>query len=265
MTKFETLYKVYEIRNRIKILEGHPPLDLELMKYKIEDEAFRRNKPDIEDSLTQVEKQYENLRKAKETEAKTNAFYATPQGMVKKAQLETAIESKIKQWDDFENKQAGTVEAAVRKELGEHWGVSRFNKGYVQLSVIDFESPDPETRKYYFGQNIELYYETRRWFSDKNSERFESSVGTTGSFSADGGKQVGERAMFYAGVGKLYGNPELIGFIKNTMKNTEIIINKFVEELENLRKTLKDPFSEELKKPAVQQPPPAKGRTVIKR
>lgn len=79
-------------------------------------------------------------------------------------------------------------------------------------------------------------------------ECLRSNCGTTGDFSMEGGQTVGERAMFYVGLGLLYSDAALINDIKSTMANGVVVIDRLREEYKVLRATLADPPPEDRKK-----------------
>lgn len=148
----------------------------------------------------------------------------------------------ISSWKAYDAEITSTIEQRLQQELGNHWGVCRLNNGYLEIAVIDTKKSTPEQRAYYFGQSIDIRYEQRNWMT--KDEKFECNCGSCGPFNMEGGSVVGERATFYIGIGQLYGNAELVAFIKKSLADYLVQIDRMSEELDNLRKKLSHPIPE---------------------
>ena len=104
------------------------------------------------------------------------------------------------------------------------------------IGVIDVAGSTPQQRKYYFGQDIDIWYEDRMG-RGTNNVRFRANCGTTGGFEMEGGGTVGEWATFYVGVGRLLSDRNLVRDIRHTMATT-------VQVAGNLSNELDDPLTE---------------------
>lgn len=88
-----------------------------------------------------------------------------------------------------------TLDAEIKRFLGSHWAVTALSFGNCTISVV-------KDGKEVFGQNIYFSYDTTvHGLEDK----FEVSVGSTGSFENEG-VIIGSRSRFYIDLGKLLSN-----------------------------------------------------------
>ena len=85
-----------------------------------------------------------------------------------------------------------------------------------------------------------MRYEERNW---GGREMFEANCGSCGSFAIEGGATVGERAMFYAGIGRLFGDAELVASIKTILKESARTIETLNGELVTLRNRIANPLT----------------------
>lgn len=244
MKKEDIAIEIYKVQNQINELAGKPLADLTdaRMKGKMYEEARRSSKTDLERRLTNIQEQLERTRKSAAYEKRVTAFYATPGGIEHKAQAEEAKAKLISEWQKYERTTVDLIENRIQNDLGGHWGVSRFNKGFLEIGVINAEKPTADRREFYFGQTIDIRYQEKKW--GVGTEEFESGCCSCGSFDVAGGGTIGERAMFYVGIGRLYGNPELVTFLKESLRDSARQIEAMSEELEALRRMLSHPVPE---------------------
>ena len=242
MTKEELARAIFEEQNKLRVLRGEEPIapDSPRAQRKIWEDT-KRTKPNLERELELVRNSCDALAAKNEHEAKVAAYFATPEGAAFKAETEATIENKIVEWQSYEKQTNLTIESMIQAALGCHWGVRGITRGIGSIGVIDFEKSTPEQREYIFGQHIEIRYELRDW---DGSERFEANCGSCGSFKMDGGTTIGERAMFYAGIGRLFGDLELIASIKSLLKESVQATEVISAELDALRRRLANPFTE---------------------
>lgn len=109
------------------------------------------------------------------------------------------------------------------------------------LSDLRVETRSSEDGKFVFGQTVEIYYERRYWLDD-NKERFEISVGSTGSFDLCK-NEVSDRAMFYMDFGKLLSDTALLGDLKNMLFDYADTMEAIHDRLEKLQKSLENPLA----------------------
>lgn len=244
MKKEHIVTVIYKVRNQINELTGKPLVDLTdtRMKDKMHRESFYNSKFELENRLTIIQEEFERTHKSIAHEKRVADFYATPNGIEHKAQAEEAIERKIAEWQEYEGTTIDLIEIRIQKDLGEHWGVSRFNKGFLEIGVVNAEKSSADRREFYFGQTIDIHYEEKKW--GVGTEVFESGCCSCGSFAVAGGDTIGERAMFYVGIGQFYGNAELVDFIRKTLKDSARQIEVMSKELDNLRRMLSHPISD---------------------
>ena len=108
------------------------------------------------------------------------------------------------------------------------------------MGIIKEADSTPERKESYFGQDIEIRYECNTYRGEKES--FRSSCCSCGDFNLDGGESIGERAMFYVGIGKLYESKLLINLIKTALRSFGATTEQFSNELDALRKQLINPL-----------------------
>ena len=245
MKKEELIREIYTVQNWINEVNGKELLDLTDRRFigKMNDEAYRGKKYELEERLERIKQEYERLVIQKEQDEKIATFYTTPEGEILKTELEAGIQAKIDEWKEFDIHMHSKLEEVIQHYLGYHWGVKSMNKGYASIGVIDTENSTPERREFFFGQDIDLRYESGSWMSG-GTERFESSCGSCGSFNMAGGQSIGERAMFYVGIGQLYANSELIEVIRVILRDSEAGWERLSEGLETLRRQLANPLSD---------------------
>lgn len=244
MTKEHIVIEIYKVQNQLNELTGKPLADLSdnRMKGKMYEESLRSSKPELESRLTNIQEQLERTRKKVAYEKMVADFYATPGGMEHKAQTEEEIEELISGWKEYDRTMVDFIEQRIQQDLGVHWGVSRFNKGFLEIGVIDAEKSTPDRREFFFGQTIDIRYEEKKY--GVGGEVFESGCCSCGSFDMAGGGIVGERAMFYVGIGQLYGKPELVDFLKVALRDSARQIDALSNDLDVLRRILSHPVPE---------------------
>ncbi|MBQ0080682.1 MAG: hypothetical protein KBS95_03935 [Alistipes sp.] len=83
---------------------------------------------------------------------------------------------------------------------------------------------------------MEIYYDRRNWLNE-NSERFEISVGSTGSFDLCK-NEVGDRARFYMDFGKFLADATLLAALKETFYGYAETINAYHDRMDAIKKQL---------------------------
>lgn len=86
-----------------------------------------------------------------------------------------------------------------------------------------------------------MTYERRCWLDD-NKERFEISVGSTGSFDLCK-NEVGDRARFYMDFGKFLSDTTLLNDLKNMLFDYADTMEEIHERMESLQKSLENPLA----------------------
>nr|DAO74593.1 MAG TPA: hypothetical protein [Caudoviricetes sp.] len=246
MTRKENLLKeVYNLQNQINEINGTEQKDVEAYastwQFVRELKQWKIN--ELEQRINNLDKEYQTAVGKKAQEMLRDAYFATPEGAAHKVRLETAIEAKIKEWEQTEQRSIMEIERCIQQLLGMHWGIIDCKQGYLNIGVIDAAKSTAEQREFFFGQHIEIYYNENCYLSGR--ERFESNCCTAGSYSMTGGTTVGERAMFYVGIGKLYGDAETVECLRIKMRDMAREIDRLGKELDELRAELKNPIKKQ--------------------
>lgn len=233
------------MRNRIAAVEGDEQIDVEQYSHSArfyreveENKAYR-----LEEQLESLTASYERAVEQKRLSDARAAYYVTPEGAAHKARLEEAIEKKIAEWAESDRRTAEAIETRIRQLMGTHWGVERLDKGYLKIGIIDAAKSTAERREFFFGQEIEIRYEEHNFFEGK--ERFDSDCCTAGCYSMLGGHTVGERAMFYVGVGKLYGDAQTVEWLRIAMRDYNRAFERYGKEIDALHTELNNPLKRE--------------------
>lgn len=239
MKKEELVKAVFEAKNEFMVLNGQMAADLDApeMVGKIRVYMTRHSITELEDELKAVNFKIEKLNHT----ARTEAFYATPYGATVKARLEKDIEAKQIEWTRHEVDTTEKIDNLIKPALGDHWEVCKIGKGWLEIGIVNPKKNNSKNREFFFGQTLEIRYE-QKWSSKQ--EVFEAHCGSCGGFNVEGGTTVGERAMFYAGMGRLLSDSELIASIKEIIKEAVQTENRISEEYNVLHNKLLNPISE---------------------
>ena len=243
-TKLDLLKEIYQIQNEIQALNEEELTDLTLIARRIEFESDKSTKLELAERLKRLIKQREALKIKIEHEKKVELYFATPTGTTHKAILEEEFENKVTEWKAYNSDVFQRTDSTIKTGLGNNWGVINLDKSgsgvILTIGIIDNEKSTHEYLKAYFGQDIEIRYESKDWRDRKES--FRSSCCSCGDFALEGGNTIGERAMFYVGIGKLYESNILINFIKEELRSFGKHTEKLSNELENIRQQLANPL-----------------------
>lgn len=245
VTKLELLEAVYRTRNKIAEVTGEKLFDIEALKksYRFFKEAETSKMYELKERLEGLEKRYKDTIEKKERDLYRDAYYATPEGAEHKKDLEQGIAQLRNAWQRTFQDDVRFLEKRIRQGLGEHWGVINYDSRCLNIGVIDMAKTTPENREYFFGQNIEIRYERNPFGSGR--ETYQANCGTCGSFNMEGGDQVGERALFYAGIGKLFSDKQLVGDIKSFMSLSSLSLKRYNDQMQRLRNELENPTTKQ--------------------
>lgn len=240
-TKIELLAAVYRAKNKIAEVTGEKMLDIENLtkSYRFLREAENSKMYELKERLETLERQYKDTIEKNERHLNRDAYYATPEGAEYKNNLEQGIVQLKNAWQRRFHDDVRYLEKQIQERLGEHWGVINYDSRCLNIGVIDMEKTTFENRGYFFGQSIEIRYERNPFGSGK--ETYQVNCGTCGSFSMEGGDRIGERAMFYVGIGKLLSDKQLIGDIKSVMALGSQTLERYCDQMEKLQKELEYP------------------------
>lgn len=240
-TKIELLEAVYRAKNKIAEVTGEKMLDIENLtkSFRFFREVENSKMYELKERLETLERQYKDTIEKNERDLKRDAYYATPEGAEHKNNLEQEIAQLQNAWHRTFHDDVRYLEKRIQQGLGEHWGVINYDSRCLNIGVIDMGKTTPENCEYFFGQSIEIRYERNPFGSGK--ETYQANCGTCGSFNMEGGDQVGERALFYAGIGKLFSDKQLIGDIKSVMALSSQTLERYCDQMEKLQKELEYP------------------------
>ena len=243
-TNKDLLKEVYRLRNLIAGERGSQQIDLAQIEsdYRFQRELRESKGYELRGQIDALNREYARVIEDKQRQARNDAYFATPEGAAHKRRLEEAIAQRRQAWKEHMQQSISFVEGRLQQTLGPHWGVSRYSEEHMTISVIDAAGSTLQQRKYYFGQDIDIWYEDRT--GRGTDVRFRANCGTTGSFGMEGGGTVGERATFYVGVGRLLSDRNLVRDIRNTMATTVQVADNLADELARLQKELDDPLKE---------------------
>ena len=231
--------EIYNIKNEINILKGKETIDLDA--FRNTNDFYREvagNKVyELEHRLEGLRRELENTKVRMAQKAVADAFYATEEGQVFKANIEAKIEKVRDQWGELENETIRTIEEQLQHCLGVHWGVGMFRDTHLEIGILS-NKPD---RKFIFGQTADIYCSLDCW---NKKMRFDINFGTCGSTDLLGGNTEGERSRFYIGIGQLFANLDLCEWIKQTMVDAKQQMDVLYEEIDSLQSKLQNPVSE---------------------
>ena len=236
-TKKDLLKEVYRLRNMIAVEKGTQQIALDKLEsdYRFQRELRDSKGYELREQIDALNREYTRIVDDKQRKVRNDAYFATSEGAAHKWRLEEAIAQRQQAWKEHMQQSISFIEGRLQQTLGPHWGVSRYNEEHMIIGVIDAAGSTPQQRKYYFGQDIDIWYEDRMG-RGTNNVRFRANCGTTGSFEMEGGGTVGERAMFYVGVGRLLSDRTLVRDIQ--------VAGNLSNELARLQKELDDPLTE---------------------
>lgn len=224
--------------------KGTPQIALDKLEsdYRFQRELRDSKGYELREQIDALNREYTRIVDDKQRKVRNDAYFATPEGAAHKWRLEEAIAQRQQSWSEHVQQSTLFLESRLQQTLGLHWGVSSYGKEQMTIGVIDTVRSTPQRREYYFGQDIDIWYEDRTGHG--TDVRFHANCGTTGSFEMEGGGTVGERAMFYVGVGRLLSDRNLVRDIRNTMATTVQVADNLANELARLQKELDDPLTE---------------------
>ena len=236
MIRKETLLtQKYELQNQLRTLRGEEPRDIALLTsgWKFQQAVRDAREYSLKQEIAQLETAIANQKAENEKKAKTEAYFATEEGKVHKAELENQKNIQIGAYNEYSNNTLEEMKSWIKDFLGEHWTVKFMNDTCIEFAVWN-----AETGKFAFGQEIEVKAEQHYYFND-NKELFETNVGSTGSFNIEE-QEIGDRARFYIDLGKFLSDPAKLARLKNrmflfaeTLEDNRDCVRRINAELEN--------------------------------
>ena len=198
MTRKEILFREnITLWNEYNTLIGAATTDLDeyAQTYKYQKALKESRAFDLEQANESLRQKIEKAKAEKEHAAKVEAFYQTPEGIRLMAELDAQELAAIVEFKETDEAMRSELQGFIHRTLGDYWTLETFGPTCVSFAV----AKPGEEKGTVFGQTIEIFYERNSWFTGK--DRFEVSVGSTGSFEALSANQ-GDRARFYIDLGK---------------------------------------------------------------
>ena len=198
MTRKEILFREnITLWNEYHTLTGAATTDLDeyAQTYKYQKALKESRAFDLEQANESLRQKIEKAKAEKEHAAKVEAFYQTPEGIRLMAELDAQELAAIVEFKETDEAMRSELQGFIHRTLGDYWTLETFGPTCVSFAI----AKPGEDKGTVFGQTIEIFYERTSWFTGK--DRFEVSVGSTGSFEALSANQ-GDRARFYIDLGK---------------------------------------------------------------
>ena len=198
MTRKEILFREnITLWNEYNTLIGAATTDLDeyAQTYKYQKALKESRAFDLEQANESLRQKIEKAKAEKEHAAKVEAFYQTPEGIRLMAELDAQELAAIVEFKETDEAMRSELQGFIHRTLGDYWTLETFGPTCVSFAI----AKPGEDKGTVFGQTIEIFYERNSWFTGK--DRFEVSVGSTGSFEALSANQ-GDRARFYIDLGK---------------------------------------------------------------
>lgn len=237
-TKADLLLKTYTLRYEIATVKGEAENLLTPEQYQNTYRFYEQLKKsklyDLQQDVEMLTKALETAKAKKAAAESRETFYATAEGQAFKAEKEAAIAAETKNYEKTCMAKLTALEILIKANLGNHWQVQNLSTSCCAFGI-------KKDGKSVFGQTVEIYYERRNWLDD-NKERFEISVGSTGSFDLCK-NEVGDRARFYMDFGKFLSNTALLGDLKNMLFDYADTMEEIHERMERLQKSLENPLA----------------------
>lgn len=199
MTRKEILFREnITLWNEYHTLTGSATTDLgEFEKTYRYQKALKESRAyDLVAANKSLQDRIAKVKAEKELEIKRDEFYQTEEGRRLMAELDAQELTAIVEFKETDEAMKQELQGYIHRTLGDYWTLENLGPTGVSFAITKPGNP----KETVFGQTIEVFYERNSWFTGK--DRFEVSVGSTGSFEALSTNQ-GDRARFYIDLGRL--------------------------------------------------------------
>lgn len=240
MTRKENLLlENYRLTNELNTLRGRTDKMVDLDMLQNSSRFYKEAKESTVSGLTYsndiLRKTIESEKQEMEHKAAVEAFYATEEGQARKAALEHQRETAEKGMAEFRAYNEDFFRSWIKQYLGDYWTLRYLCDSRIEFAIVD---PHDDSRLV-FGQTIEIYFERRSW---SGAERFETNVGTTGTFELLAAEQ-GDRARFYIDLGRFLSDKKELEEIKELLFGYKDCLDRMHQQLLDIRKELENPAS----------------------
>jgi len=124
--------------------------------------------------------------------------------------------------------------------IGAGWECSNILLNKICFAVVNENAEEGKSR-HYFGQEIEIC--RSQYMSGKplkHAESFETNIASCGNSDIDKGDEIGDRAYYYIGLGKLLSNKVALSIIKNKIVSFTNKLNEIYAEIDAINKEIRN-------------------------
>ena len=241
MTRKEILFREnITLWNEYNTLIGAATTDLDeyAQTYKYQKALKESRAFDLERANDSLRQKIEKAKAEKERAAKVEAFYQTPEGIRLMAELDAQELTAIVEFKETDEAMRSELQGFIHRTLGGYWTLETFGPTCVSFAI----AKPGEEKGTVFGQTIEVFYERNSWFTGK--DRFEVSVGSTGSFEALSTDQ-GDRARFYIDLGKFLADQQGLQALRDRLFEHADKMNEIRARIKAVQDRKDNPFTTE--------------------
>ena len=193
---------------------------------------------DLQQANESLRHKIEVVKAKNEQAAKVEEFYQTPEGRTLMAELDAQELSAIVEFKETDEAMRAELKSYIQRTLGGYWTLETFGPTCVSFAI----AKPGEEKGTVFGQTIEVFYERNSWFTGK--DRFEVSVGSTGSFEALSTNQ-GDRARFYIDLGRLLSDQQGLQALRERLFQHADKMNEIRRRIKAAQDRKDNPFTAE--------------------
>ena len=241
MTRKEILFREsITLWNEYHTLTGAATTDLDeyAQTYKYQKALKESRAFDLERANESLRQKIAKAKAEKEHAAKVEAFYQTPEGIKLMAELDAQELAAIVEFKETDEAMRSELQGFIHRTLGGYWTLETFGPTCVSFAI----AKPGEEKGTVFGQTIEVFYERNSWFTGK--DRFEVSVGSTGSFEALSANQ-GDRARFYIDLGKFLADQQGLQTLRERLFQHADKMNEIRRRIKAAQDRKDNPFTAE--------------------
>lgn len=193
---------------------------------------------DLQQANESLRHKIEVVKAKNEQAAKVEEFYQTPEGRTLMAELDAQELTAIVEFKETDEAMRSELQGYIRRTLGDYWTLENLGPTGVSFAISKPGNP----KEMVFGQTIEVFYERNSWFTGK--DRFEVSVGSTGSFEALSTNQ-GDRARFYIDLGRLLADQQGLQALRERLFEHADKMNEIRARIKAVQDRKDNPFTTE--------------------
>ena len=238
-TKKEVLLvKKYELINELDVLEGKEArynVEAMVATWRFTKEAKEARVADLEQSIENYKRMIEKQKVENENKAKTEAYFATPEGAERKARLEARMNVLAGEFEAYKAAAETMFRGWIKCFLGDHWTVKRVYPGSVSFGIWDADKAE-----FVFGSEIEVSYNKYDYW--KKGEKFETNIGSMGTFDILDTK-TDTRARFYIDLGRFLMDVAKLAELKSMCFSYTDKIDELHAEAKAVRDELDNPLA----------------------